>query len=53
MKDYYTIIFAGRANPQLAHRVAEILGVSLGLVDDYRTFRMERPGPEFFEFLAA
>ena len=27
--------------------------VSLGLVDDYRTFRIERPGPEFFEFLAA
>ena len=27
--------------------------VSLELVDDYRTFRIERPGPEFFEFLAA
>ena len=26
---------------------------SLALVDDYRTFRIERPGPEFFEFLAA
>ena len=27
--------------------------VSLGLVDDYRTFRIERLGLEFFEFLAA
>jgi hypothetical protein len=53
MKDYYTIIFAGRANPQLAHRVKEILCVSLGLVDDFRTFRIEQPGPEFFAFLAA
>ena len=24
----------------------------LGLVDDFRTFRIEQPGPEFFEFLA-
>jgi hypothetical protein len=25
----------------------------LGLQDDFRTFRVERPGPEFFDFLAA
>lgn len=25
----------------------------LGLVDDFRTFRLERPAPEFCEFLAA
>jgi len=25
----------------------------LGLVDDFRTFRIEKPDPEFFEFVAA
>jgi hypothetical protein len=25
----------------------------LGLVDDFRTFRLERPGPELLAFLAA
>jgi len=24
----------------------------LGLVDDFRTFQLKRPDPEFFEFLA-
>jgi hypothetical protein len=25
----------------------------LGLVDDFRTFRIEKPYPEFFEYVAA
>ena len=25
----------------------------LGLLDDFRIFRIERPGPDFFQFIAA
>jgi hypothetical protein len=39
-------------------RIEEIFAVAsqlqkwLGLVDDFRTFRIKQPGPEFFAFLA-
>jgi hypothetical protein len=33
--------------------ISQLKAKSLGLQDDFRTFRVERPGSEFFDFLAA
>lgn len=35
----------------ISEKAREFSGV--GLQDDFRTFRVQRPGPEFFEFLVA
>jgi hypothetical protein len=34
-------------------RLIQLKAKRLGLLDDFRTFRMERPWPEFFEVVVA